>query len=214
MYSSDQLTKRILSRLGVEEAEEDTPTETPKETTPILTPFDASSKSPILDELDADVHRLDSNVIALGAKIEARGHAITHLSSQYQNLRIEHKRVERQVDSIKGIVRSHGERLDEVDAKLERLGSLRPVIRENKAEIARLEGYTDDLDVLLDDEKRQREESHSKLSGLLLLGFAFLCLLNRRTLAETQDTPRLAPPIETPAEAAARAYIAAHEFRT
>jgi len=201
MYSSEELKKRILSKLEVKEAEENSP----KETT---CPFDCSPEFSMLHELGEDVDRLDSSVTTLGIELwKIRGHAITDLSSRYQNLQSDHQRVKGEVERLKEIVGTHGERLDEVDKKLETLYTLRPIVDENKAKIAKLEEHTNDLGARLDDEKQQRKESESNL--WLVIGLAFLWLLSRQRLAETQ----IAPPPTPPALVVARAYLEAKKFR-
>ena len=215
MSSSDELTMRILSRLGLEKGEDDSSEgrsiDSPEETT---SPLDPSPTFSILDNLDEDVQRLDSDVMTLDAKIEARAHEITELASCYQSLRFDRQRARGEVQWIKETVRCHGERLDEVDTKLETLYAFAPMTCENSGKIAKLEERTDDLAARLDDEKRQREESHSNLSGLLsVVGFlALLCLLNRQRLAVTQSAPRSTSPVRDrfiDAESAATAYMAA-----
>jgi len=169
MSSSDQLTKQILSRLGVEEVEDDNAQKRE-------CPFDCSSKFSMLDELDEDVYRLDSDLTTLRAKTEAHGHIITEFGSHHQALWSDHRQVKGEVHHIKEMVRIHGERLDEVDRKLDTLYALRPIIYENKAKIAKLEEHTNDFHARLDDEKRQRKESDSSL-GWLILGLFFLGLV-------------------------------------
>jgi len=172
-------------------------------------PFDCSSEFSTLHELGEDVDRLDSNVTTLGTELwKIRGHIITDLSSCYHNLQSDHQRVKGEVKRLEETAKTHGERLDEVDKKLETLYALRPTVSENKAKIAKLEEHTSDIDARLDEEKRQRKESDSNL--WLGIGFlVFLWLLKRQRLAETQ----IAPPPTPPALVVARAYLEAKKFR-
>jgi len=204
MSSSDELMKRIFSGLEVENAKN-----SPKEE---ACRFDCSSKFSTLDNLNEDVHLLDSNVMTLGAKVEASGQALTDLRFHYHNLRNDNQRVKGDIEQIKETVRGQGERLDDIDEKLEMLYALPPIIGDNQAKIAKLEERTNGLDARLGDEKRQREESDSSLQGWLAIGgiFAVLWLLSRQRPAETQSSPQLTPPVRQ-AEVAARAYIAAKE---
>jgi len=167
MSSSDELKERVLRRLRAEAVQEDSS----KDITST-----SSSNLVMLDDLTEHVHLLNSNMMNLSARVEARGHEVTELRSRYRSLSIDQQRVGREIERIKEIATGHAERLDEVDKKLETLYGLRPMIYENKAEIAKLEDHTNDLDARLDDEKRQRKESDSTL-GLLILGLFFLGLV-------------------------------------
>jgi len=190
----EEITELISTRLETET--EEVPESSEEESI-----IHVGSKQTTLSTLD----KVNENVMTLGANLEAQGHAITDLRSEYHSLRIDRQVDKAEVECIKEIVGTHAQRLDEVEKDLETLHALRPITSENKARVAKVEVHLNDLEVRLNDEKRQRKESDSNLWRLIGVG-AFLCLLN--SLPPTQATPPLKPQVRDPI-AAANAYITA-----
>lgn len=179
-------THSILEAINRDPKVKDVKDDNPKET---KCPFDYSSKFSMLDELNEDFYRLNSDLTTLRTKTEAYGQIIKELSSDHQALWSDHQQVKGDVKQIKEMVRVHGERFDDVDKMLY---ALRSEVNEDKARIAKLEEHTNTLNAQLDEEKRQREKSDSGiwdfLGFLMLLG---LIGLSQRKIAESQARKEL-----------------------
>jgi len=195
MDSSGEIAERILSRLGVEKAEDDNPQKTE-------CPFDCSSKFSMLDEASEDVYRLGSGLTHLKARTEAHEHVIGELGSHYRNLWTDQRRVKEDIRQVREDVHQIKERLNEIDEKL----------CENREETAKLEEHAMALNAQLDQEKRQRKKSDESLGLLILLGLLFLGLISHQKLQtgaskELQYTQRTPVTPGELAEMAAREYV-------
>jgi len=200
MASSEQLTKQILSRLGVEVKDEN-----PQKSE---CPFDCSSKFSMLDEVSEDVYSLGSDLAHIKARTEAHGQIIRELGSHHRNLLFDHRQLNEDILGVREIIKTHSQRLDEID---KRIDYYRNWAYENNERIAKLEERAEALNEQLNEETRQRKKSDSGL-GWLILGLFFLGLVSQqkpqtRASKELQYIQRTPATIGELAEMEAREYV-------